>query len=127
MIFDAEFAYQLTIYLSSLSTFVMAMVKPALQCERSMLTLTVFPPRKTCCQVSDFPLASFLLCFLPCVFVLSQDTVSDPGVCVADIEAQLHLYFVLRHRQSSPLSEGEGGSRRAFFFFVTCCAIGNTL
>lgn len=30
-------------------------------------------------------------------FQLAQDTVSDPGVCVADIKAELYLYSVLRH------------------------------
>lgn len=41
-----------------------------------------------------------LLCPLSWVrflFQLAQDTVSDPGVCVADIKAKLYLYSVLRH------------------------------
>lgn len=30
-------------------------------------------------------------------FQLAQDTVSDPGVCVAHIKAKLYRYSVLRH------------------------------
>lgn len=41
------------------------------------------------------PLFFFLASSPP--FQLAQDTVSDPGVCVADIKAKLYLYFVLRH------------------------------
>lgn len=40
-------------------------------------------------------------------FQLAQDTVSDPGVCVADIKAKLYLYPVLRHWQSPALPEGK--------------------
>lgn len=36
-----------------------------------------------------------------------SDTVSDPGVCVADIKAQLYLYLVLRRWQSSALPKGK--------------------
>ena len=44
------------------------------------------------------------VCF---AFQLAQDTVSDPGVCVADIEAKLYLNSVLRHWQSPTLPEGK--------------------
>ena len=40
-------------------------------------------------------------------FLSTTDSVSDPGVCVADLEAKLYLFSVLRHWQSPALPEGK--------------------
>lgn len=41
-----------------------------------------------------FVLFCFFFCFAS---QLAQDTVSDPGVCVADIKTKLYLDSLLRH------------------------------
>lgn len=51
--------------------------------------------RLTFCGSSFF--FTRLCSLLSSLFVLCQDTVSDPGVRVADIQAKFYFYSVLRH------------------------------
>lgn len=53
-------------------------------------------------------------------FQLAQDTVSDPGVCVADIKAELYLYSVLRHWQSPALPEGKEHMPEFRYYYLGC-------
>lgn len=81
-------------------------------CER----LTVLPYSSPASFL--FTLSFFSACF---AFKLAQDTVSDPGVCVADIKAKLYLYSVLRHWQSPALPEGK--ELLADFWYYCCSSL----